>query len=281
MSEEHHESSGLGIFWFQIGGGLFCVTVLIIASLWATDIFFPLPPNQATAYEIDYPDRELAVARAQNVNLAAVQVTWPFGMSNKRKRELLAHNRNLLKTNPAALRNVSYVDRPTSARAAPAAPVIVVPFPNLLAEADLDRGQVVAKKCLSCHTFNNGGKDSTGPNLWNIVGNDRARNPSFKYSPAMAGFGGAWSLESLDEYLRKPGKFVKGTRMAFSGIRKSQDRANLIAYMRSQSDSPVPLPDVVEIAPAEEVPAEAPAEAAPETAEEAAADAPAITETDS
>jgi cytochrome c len=277
MSEEHHESSGAGMYWFQICGGLTAAAILIIGAVWATGILFPPPPNQATAYEIDYPDRALAEARAQNVNLAAVQVTWPFGMSDVRKRELLAHNRDLLKSNPAELKKVSYVDGPASVRSAPAAPVIEVPFPNLLAEADLGRGQVVAKKCLSCHTFNNGGRDSTGPNLWNVVGDTRARNANFKYSSAMAEFGGSWTMESLDEYLRKPGKFVKGTRMAFAGIRKAADRANLIAYMRSQSDSPVPLPDVVDVAPAEEAPLEVPAEAA----EEAAAEAPAAQETDS
>ena len=277
MSEEHHESSGLLMYGFQIGSGLACAVVLIIAGIWATGILFPPPPNQANAYEIDYPDRELAEARAQNVNLAAVQVSWPFGLSDVRKRELLAHNRDLLKSDPSALRNVSYVDSVGTTRATPAAPVIEVPFPNLLAEADMERGQVVAKKCLSCHTFNSGGRDSTGPNLWDVVGNDRARNPSFKYSPAMAEFGGSWSLESLDEYLRKPGKFIKGTRMAFAGIRKAQDRANLIAYMRAQSDSPVPLPDVVDIAPVEE----APAEPALEAAGEAADDESTTTETDS
>jgi cytochrome c len=130
----------------------------------------------------------------------------------------------------------------------------------LLASADLARGETVAKKCLSCHTFGNGGKDSTGPNLWDVVGAERAAKAGFNYSDAMATFGGAWSLESLDDYLRKPGKYIKGTRMAFAGIRKADDRANLIAYMRSQSDNPIALPDIV--------PVEEPVEGTPEDAPE-------------
>jgi cytochrome c len=124
---------------------------------------------------------------------------------------------------------------------------VVVPLPNLLAGADLARGQTVAKKCLSCHTFGMGGKDSTGPNLWDVVGAQRARTAGFKYSTAMAEFGGSWTLDSLNDYLRKPGKYIKNTRMAFAGIRNDADRANLIAYMRSQSENPVALPEIVNL----------------------------------
>ena len=260
MSEEHHESTGAGMFAFQICSALTVVGLLIVSVDWASDILLPPAPNQEMAYEIDYPERELDAARARNVNLAAVQVTWPLGMDSVRKKELLAHNRDLLKHNPSALSKVSYVETASTARTVDRAPVVVIPLANLLANADLARGQTVAKKCLSCHTFGNGGKDSTGPNLWNVVGAERAAKAGFNYSDAMATFGGAWSLESLDDYLRKPGKYIKGTRMAFAGIRKADDRANLIAYMRSQSDNPVPLPEIV--------PAEEPVDDAVEGAED-------------
>jgi cytochrome c len=247
MSEEHHKSTGGGMYAFQICSALTVAALLIISISWASDILIPPAPNQEMAYEIDYPGQELDAARARNVNLAAVQVTWPMGMDSVRKKELLAHNRDMLKHNPSALSKVPYVESASTGPAVARAPVVELPLPNLLASADLARGETVAKKCLSCHTFGNGGKDSTGPNLWNVVGASRAANPSFKYSDAMASFGGAWSLESLNDYLRKPGKYIKGTRMAFAGIRKAEDRANLIAYMRSQSDNPVPLPEIVPV----------------------------------
>jgi cytochrome c len=247
MSEEHHKSTGSGMFWFQVVCSLSLAAILVISASWAANIVMPPPPNQDNAYEIDYPERELDVARSHNVNLAAVQRSWPFGMDSKREKELLAHNRSLLKSNPSALTRVAYVDTTEAMRSTPKAAAIVVPLPNLLATADITRGATVAKKCLSCHTFGNGGKDSTGPNLWDVVGAERARNADFKYSAAMAEFGGSWTLESLNDYLRKPGKYIKNTRMAFAGIRSDADRASLIAYMRSQSDNPVALPEVVNL----------------------------------
>ena len=264
MSEEHKKSTGAGMYAFQICSGLIAAGLIIVSVDWAGDILIPPAPNQEMAYEIDYPERELDAARARNVNLAAVQVTWPMGMDSVRKKELLAHNRDMLKRNPSALTKVAYVDTASTTRAVDRAPVVVVPLANLLASADLARGETVAKKCLSCHTFGNGGKASTGPNLWDVVGAERAGKPGFNYSDAMTAFGGAWSLESLDAYLRKPGKYIKGTRMAFAGIRKADDRANLIAYMRAQSDNPVPLPDII--------PVEEPVEGAPEDAVEEAED---------
>ena len=186
MSEEHHGSKGTGMYAFQIASAIICAGLMVVTVIWWAGILFPPPANQANAYEIDYPDRELHVARAQNVNLAAAQVAWPAGgMPSIRDREKLAHNRELLKSNPSALTKVAYVDTTDSVRTRPSAPKVELPLPNLLATADIARGEVVAKKCLSCHTFGLGGSDSTGPNLWNVVGDARARNADFNYSPAM------------------------------------------------------------------------------------------------
>ena len=113
---------------------------------------------------------------------------------------------------------------------------------KLLAEADPARGKKVSRKCTACHTFDKGGKKRIGPNLWDIVGGDVAAREGFKYSKAMAGLDGQWTYERLDAYLTKPRKFLPGGKMAFIGLKKPEDRAAIIAFMRSFSDNPPPLP---------------------------------------
>ena len=116
----------------------------------------------------------------------------------------------------------------------------------LLAAANAAAGEKVAKKCLACHTFDDGGANKVGPNLWNILGHAVATKDGFAYSPAMALFGGEWDYERLDDFLKSPKQSVPGTKMSFAGLRKPKDRANLIEYMRSLSNSPLPLPPVEE-----------------------------------
>jgi cytochrome c len=112
----------------------------------------------------------------------------------------------------------------------------------LLAKANAENGQNIAKKCLQCHTFEKGGANKVGPNLWNIVGNKIAHSDSFAYSSAFKGHQGQWTYENLNHYIYKPQKFIPGTKMAFAGIKKGQERADLIAYLRALSDVPKPLP---------------------------------------
>lgn len=129
---------------------------------------------------------------------------------------------------------------------------------DLLALASLEKGQKIFKKCKACHTLDNGGKNLVGPNLWNIVGRDKAGLESFSYSAAMKGKGGAWTYDDLDAFLTKPGNFVAKTKMSFAGLKKPADRAAVIMLLRSLSDAPVELPAVA--APVVEVPAEVSAE---------------------
>lgn len=113
----------------------------------------------------------------------------------------------------------------------------------MLASADVDKGAKIAKKCASCHSFNKGGKNKVGPNLWNIVNKSKASVDGYKYSKALAGHGGAWDWDALNGFLANPKAYVKGTKMAYAGLKKDGDRAAMLAYLRSLSESPAALPN--------------------------------------
>lgn len=121
------------------------------------------------------------------------------------------------------------------------------PIAPLLASADVAKGQAVFKKCAACHTVENGGANKVGPNLWDIVNRTVGTHEGFSYSGAMKEYaqGGsvAWDYESLSQFLLAPKKFLRGTAMGFAGLKKIDDRANIIAYLRTLSDSPAPLPE--------------------------------------
>ena len=116
------------------------------------------------------------------------------------------------------------------------------PMAPLLAAASVGSGKQLARKCALCHTFKKGGPHKIGPNLWDVVGADKARWENFSYSAALASVGGSWGYEELNSFVAKPGTYIPGTRMTFNGLKKLEDRADLIAYLRTFSDSPRPLP---------------------------------------
>ena len=112
----------------------------------------------------------------------------------------------------------------------------------LMAMGDLATGEKVFKKCAACHSIVKGGKNNIGPALYNVVGRDVGAVGDYKYSKALAAYGRAWTFEELNGYLLKPAKWIKGTKMAFAGLRKEKDRASVILYLNKNSDNPLPLP---------------------------------------
>lgn len=113
----------------------------------------------------------------------------------------------------------------------------------LLQSATVDKGMKVAKKCASCHSFEKGGATKTGPNLYGLIGGARGAKPGYTYSKVFAEMGGGWDYKDMHDFLAKPRAWAPGTKMAFVGIKKPEDRAAIIKYLRSLSDSPAPLPD--------------------------------------
>ena len=139
------------------------------------------------------------------------------------------------------------------------------PIEFYLASADPTKGEQVFKKCAACHNADKGGANQLGPNLWGVLGEPIGKGANgFAFSPALSGKGGTWNWDLLAEWLSTPKKFAPGTKMTFAGLGKPEDRANVIAFLNSHSDSPLPMPA-------------APAEAAPVAAGKAAKE-PVLTE---
>jgi cytochrome c len=125
-------------------------------------------------------------------------------------------------------------------KAAAAAPS--EPIEKLLQTASVQKGEAAAKKCAACHDFTKGGPNKVGPNLFGIVGDKKGEGRGFNFSAAMKGKGGTWTIDDLNKFIDNPKGFVPGTAMGFAGIQKDSERADVIAYLNSLSDSPAPLP---------------------------------------
>ncbi|MCZ6467840.1 MAG: cytochrome c family protein [Alphaproteobacteria bacterium] len=112
----------------------------------------------------------------------------------------------------------------------------------LLASADAGDGRKIFRMCKACHTADKGGRHKVGPNLWDVVGRAKAGAGGYRFSGVLAGLGGTWTFADLDAFLARPKAFAPGTKMTFRGVKKAADRAAVILYLRSLSDSPKPLP---------------------------------------
>ena len=112
----------------------------------------------------------------------------------------------------------------------------------LMAMGDIATGEKVFKKCAACHSIVKGGKNNIGPALYNVVGRKVGAVSDYKYSKALSEYEKEWTFEELNGYLIKPAKWIKGTKMAFAGLRKEKDRASVIKYLNQNGDNPLPLP---------------------------------------
>lgn len=162
-----------------------------------------------------------------------------------------------------------------SAEGAAAGPELPPDWGTVLPAANVEAGKAQSAKCQSCHNLDKGGPNQTGPNLWGVVGRHPGSHPGFAYSGAMTDFGAknpAWDYQHLFDFLKSPQQHIPGTKMTFVGIKKSEDRVNLIAYLRTLADSPaaIPAPN-----PAAAAAAATPASGAPASAAAAASGAPA------
>jgi cytochrome c len=126
------------------------------------------------------------------------------------------------------------IEIPAAGKAAVKKEEKLVDLASMMVSADVDRGAKIFKKCASCHTVEKGGGNKVGPNLFGIVGKVRATTSGFSYSDAMKSKGGSWDKESLDKFITKPKDFIPGTKMAFPGLKKPQDRADVILFLESK-----------------------------------------------
>ena len=116
------------------------------------------------------------------------------------------------------------------------------PIEFYLAQADVAKGQTVFNKCTACHTIEKGAPNGLGPNLWGTLGAPIGKGHGFAFSAALADKGGTWTWSTMSDWLKNPKGFAPGTKMTFAGIGNPQDRANVIAFLNSKSDSPQPMP---------------------------------------
>ena len=195
------------------------------------------------AADVYAPNYNAAGATESAPDLAALRRSWPQALETEESRvRLMSYMRNLphnvAGNAPAA---------PASAAAAKAQPAAepALDLMTRLARADVMKGERGARKCAACHKIDQTGEAAVGPNLWGVVGRPVAKAAGFSYSDAMHEKGEKtpnWTPEELDIFLTKPEARVPGTRMTFPGLPDQQERADVITYLNTKSDKPLPLP---------------------------------------
>ena len=210
----------------KFGVAIAGTVVVFVAIRGITDVVFPETYAATPGYKV-------AGVSEPAVDLASLQRSWPAGFRQQGGR---ANVRNYMS-------NIEKVSIPRSAEAPTALPPPEPPrdLGTLLAAADVAKGRQTAQVCASCHSFDPE-QDRVGPSLWGVVGRGVASRRTFTYSSALAAQTGGWTYERLDLWLTNPAKAVPGTKMAFGGLRKPEDRANVIAFLSTLGASRVPFP---------------------------------------
>jgi len=213
--------------WMKIAISLFVIVWLMIGLNWTANFVYRANYSADLAVEIEGFDAPL-------INRASLQRSWPEGLGDLSSRaQLRAH-----------MEKVESLEVPPSLASAAATrqPAPEPDFATLLASADPANGERRARVCAACHTFDEGGRDGQGPNLWGVLGRDIASSGSFAYSDALSAEPGEWTFEKLNSYLESPSRAIPGNKMAFQGVRRARDRAEIIAFLRRQGAIHVPLP---------------------------------------
>lgn len=215
--------------WTKIIVALTIAIVTILVIRVTGELTFFEEPAKDPAYKVaDVDEAEM--------NMSQVQRSWPLtGVDRREKSRMRNFMDDIEDAPPPQTASAGGNQRP--------APAPEPDIATLLTSADADRGRRSIAVCTACHTFVEGGTNGVGPNLWNILGRTVASVDGFNYSSAFRGQDGTWTYERLNAFLKSPSESIPGNRMAFLGVRRGSERANIIAYLRSLSESPLPLPE--------------------------------------
>ncbi|HLY88054.1 MAG TPA: cytochrome c family protein [Acetobacteraceae bacterium] len=210
--------------WGRVGGAVAMAVVAMVGCDLVANLLVP------SSYPVR-PGYAVPGVAEPAVNLAALQRSWPAGMSEPGSR-------------PRLIGYMSRIERAaTPTLAAPEAPA--PPERDLgvrLAAGNVEKGRQTAQICGTCHSLDRDGPNRIGPDLWGVVGRNVASHPGFSYSSAMKSQSGNWTYERLDHFLAGPGRAVPGTKMTFMGIRDPEARASVLAYLSTLNTSPPPFP---------------------------------------
>ena len=223
------KSGQIGTITVALSGAI----IVAVLSGWVSHSVYVVEYLEEPAYEVEGVDEPV-------VDLLALRRSWPQALGNQEDRVRLIGYMSTMEPSEE------------QAEAEPDAPEPAVDLDTRLARTDLARGEQLSAQCQACHSFEEGGAVRLGPTLYGVAGRPVADFTDFEYSEVMSALGGNWSLEALDTFLADPMGQLPGTRMIYVGVPQQQERADIIAYLNTLTDNPLPMPAPAEIEEAEE-----------------------------